>query len=242
MSQNEVLTGTAPTSSSVDKPTFDADQLFREHKDSVVGLSDVVALGPNQIPVTLGSGFAIDKVGDGTSVDCRFATDNHVISTVTDKAKLTTPDGQSYPFEVELHDSANDLAILKVKGLPSSQCQPLELVEDERALGSSDSVLKLGARTGTVGSTAGAVETYFERRLAGHLPLLPGEDPGRSMVSVITQDRNSQSGDSGGPILRADGKVVAIMEAEGIGVIAGTPSAALAQDLASVKAGAGSSD
>lgn len=215
---------------------FDSAQLFNEHKQQVGRFSDIVAMGPNKMDNTLGSGFAIDRVDNGPDSFCRLATDNHVVGTVSSEARINLQDGKAYPFEVELRDVANDIAIVKVKGVPSEFCQPIAVEKEPLALTPGDSVLKIGAREGEPNSTVGRVETYFRRSQATGLPLLPGENAARPMLSVQTKDLMSHGGDSGGPILGAGGKAIAVMDAEGTGVIAGTPSNFLYDDLQKVRA------
>jgi S1-C subfamily serine protease len=193
-------------------------------------------MGPNKMDNTLGSGFAIDRVENGSDSFCRLATDNHVVGSVSSDARVNLQDGKSYPFEVELRDVANDIAIVKVKGVPSEFCQPIAVENEPLPLKQGESVLKIGARDGGPNSTVGQVETYFRRSQADGLPLLPGENAARPMLSVQTNDRNSHGGDSGGPMLGLSGKAIAIMDAEGPGVIAGTPSNFLYDDLQKVRA------
>lgn len=215
---------------------FDADALFRQHSSSVARISDKVSLGPNILDSTLGSGFAIDRLDGPSGSVCRIATDNHVVRAITPDATVNLTDGKAYPFAVELRDEANDLAILKVSGVSAEACKPLTITDQEKPVGPGDPVLKLGARSGDVNSTEGVVETYFTRADARALPLLPGENASREMLSAFKKDRNTVSGDSGGPILSADGKVIAVMDAEGQTVMGGTPAHFLLKDLQQLKA------
>jgi S1-C subfamily serine protease len=219
----------------VAQTAFDASKLFEEHRDSVVRLSDTAMLGPNKIENTLGSGFAIDSLDSANSekdrVTCRIATDNHVVASPTPAALINMPDGTQYPFKVEARDPANDLAILKVDNVLKEHCQPLELTDAPTPVGKGDNVVKLGARSGDVAFTAGTVETYFKREDARGLRMLPGEDGKREMLSVTTKNNLAQGGDSGGPMFDTSGKVIAVMDAEGPYVIAGTPAHLLKKQL-----------
>lgn len=215
---------------------FDADALFRQHRGSVAWISDKVSLGPNKLDNTLGSGFAIDRLESPSGSVCRIATDNHVVRAFSPEATVNMADGKAYPFTVELRDEANDLAILKVPGVSAEVCQPLVITDQEKPVAPGDPVLKLGARGGYANSTEGVVETYFTRADARALPLLPGENASRVMLSAFKKDRNTVSGDSGGPILGADGKVIAVMDAEGQTVMGATPAHFLLKDLQQLKA------
>jgi len=90
--------------------------------------------------------------------------------------------------------------VLKVENIPADQCQPLTITDQEKPLSVGDDVLKMCARNGDPEFTAGVVKTYFRREDARGLPLPPGEDRERSMLSVITKVNYRQGGDSGGPV------------------------------------------
>ena len=229
---------------------FDANALFNQHKKSVVRISDKLNLGGNVIDNTAGSGFAIDYIASNTDSSkdnsskngsskneaaCRFATDNHVVANTSKNATVELGNGNKYPFTVELRDEANDLAILRVEKVKKDDCHPLEITDQEAPLKPNDPVLKMGARNGSPDFTAGTVQTYFIREEAQGLPLLPGEDKKRSMLSVITESNLSQGGDSGGPMLDANGKTIAVMDAEGPNVMAGTPAHLLLKHLQKLK-------
>ena len=223
---------------------FDANALFNQHKKSIVRVSDKISLAGNILDNTVGSGFAIDflpgQAADGSKDSdkdaCRFATDNHVIAHTSKDATVELGNGNKYPFTVELQDAANDLAIVRVEKVKKDDCQPLEITDQETPLKKDDPVLTLGARNGSPGFTEGKVETYFIREQAAGLALLPGEDKKRPMLSALTKSNLSQGGDSGGPMLDANGKTIAVMDAEGPQVMAGTPAHLLLKNLQKLKA------
>ncbi|CAN5157693.1 hypothetical protein BH11CYA1_BH11CYA1_07580 [soil metagenome] len=246
MTEQEALTKpeTLSTASSV-TPVFDAAALFNQHKKSVVRVSDQVNFGGNLLENTVGSGFAIDYLANSPKTEtgdqkdsaaCRFATDNHVVAHTSKDAALELGNGNKYPFTVELRDEANDLAIVRVENVKKDDCHPLEITDQETPLKAGDPVLKMGARYGTPGFTEGNVETYFKREEARGLPLLPGEDKNRTMLSALTKTNQAQGGDSGGPMLDATGKTIGVMDAEGPSVMAGTPAHLLLQNLQKLKA------
>jgi S1-C subfamily serine protease len=245
MTEQEALTKPENISSGTAAPVFDAAALFSQHQKSIVRVSDKVNLGGNLLDNTVGSGFAIDYLpksqkGDSTGnkeeAACRFATDNHVVANTSKDAALELGNGNKYPFTVELRDEANDLAIVRVENVKKDDCHPLEITDQEAPVTKDDPVLKMGARNGSPGFTEGKVETYFKREEARGLPLLPGEDKNRSMLSVLTKSNQANGGDSGGPMLDATGKTIAVMDAEGPNVMAGTPAHLLRQHLQKLKA------
>ncbi len=220
---------------------FDATALFNQHKKSIARVSDKLNLGGNILDNTVGSGFAIDYISSKnnsseTEAACRFATDNHVVAHTSNDATVELGNGNKYPFTVELRDEANDLAIVRVEKVKKDDCHPLEITDQETPLKANDPVVKMGARNGYPDFTEGTVQTYFTREDARGLPLLPGEDKKRSMLSVITKSNLSQGGDSGGPMLDATGKTIAVMDADGPYVMAGTPAHLLLKHLQKLKA------
>ncbi len=249
MSEKETLSKPEQTKSEADatgagNSPFDANALFNQHKKSIVRVSDKINLAGNVLDNTVGSGFAIDflpgQSADGSNDSnkdaCRFATDNHVVAHASSAATLELGNGNRYPFTVELKDEANDLAIVRVENVKKDVCHPLEITDQETPLKPNDPVLKMVAREGSPGFTEGTVETYFIREQAAGLALLPGEDKKRTMLSALTKSNLSQGGDSGGPMLDASGKTIAVMDAEGPHVMAGTPAHLLLKNLQKLKA------
>jgi|LNFM01.2.fsa_nt_gb S1-C subfamily serine protease len=223
---------------------FDAKALFDQHQKSIVRVSEKISFMGNTLDNTVGSGFAIDFL-PGIATDgsknsekdaCRYATDNHVVAHTSKDATVELGNGNKYPFTVELRDEANDLAIVRVEKVKKDDCHPLEITDQEKPMQKDDPVVKMGARNGSPGFTEGTVETYFTREEAHGLALLPGEDKKRSMLSVLTKSNLSQGGDSGGPMLDATGKTIAVMDAEGPHVMAGTPAHLLLKHLQKLKA------
>jgi S1-C subfamily serine protease len=246
MSEREILAKPEPSNSQTNadgagNSPFDANALFNQHKKSIVRVSDKINLAGNILDNTVGSGFAIDFL-PGQSTDgsnkkdaCRFATDNQVVAHASSAATLELGNGNRYQFTLELKDEANDLAIVRVESVKKDDCHPLEITDQETPLKPNDPVLKMGAREGSPGFTEGTVETYFTRDQAAGLALLPGEDRKRTMLSVLTKSNLSQGGDSGGPMLDSSGKTIAVMEAEGPHVMAGTPAHLLLKNLQDLK-------
>lgn len=211
---------------------FDADKLLNEHKESVVRIRKDQEVFGNKLDQTLGSGFTIDKLeNDKEPTVCRIATDNHVIAGETAPLILRFEDGKDYPAEVEIIDAANDLAILKVADASGALCKPLAISDQEHATTPGEKLLKISGKYEKPVAIDGEVESYFQRDQAKALAMLPGENETRTMLSVKSKAGWGQTGDSGGPIINANGVVVGIIDAEGNAVTGATPSHYLAKDL-----------
>jgi serine protease Do len=161
-----------------------------------------------QIPsVGEGSGFVI-------SADGYILTNNHVVDRFV-KVQVRMNDGKRYDATVIGADPSIDLALLKVD--PGRDRLPTLPLGDSDSLRVGDWVIAIGnplqfEQTVTVGVVSGK-----ERRLAS-LPTDPG------VASFIQTDAAINFGNSGGPLLDAQGNVVGINTAirranfsEGIG-------------------------
>lgn len=223
----------SPAESQIDRSAaqpFDAQALFNQYKDSVVRIKNTASLGPNLMDNTLGTGFVIDREDTASGTICRVATDNHVIAGKPEPLKIETSPGNEYPFQIELVDEANDLVVLRVDSLadPASECKPIPLDSEKQPAKVDDQILKISRRNGDAHSVTNVVDSYFVRKQATGLRLLPGEDSERAMLFL---QGPGQTGDSGGPGLSRIGKVVGIISAEGPGVSSLTPSHYLVEDL-----------
>jgi S1-C subfamily serine protease len=209
---------------------FDADALFRQYQASSVNVFKKVAIGPNVIPQTVGSGFIIDV---NVKKDfCRIGTDNHV-GQDGNPIMVRLSDNKEYPAIVEKADAANDLAILRVSGVAkiASVCKPIPLVDGTLPAAVGDKVLKLTSRNGSPEYSVGTVGDYFIRSQAPQLTPWPGEDVSRRMIFVKGK---AETGDSGGAILTRLG-AIGVQDANGPGGMGVTPANYLKRDLEELK-------
>jgi S1-C subfamily serine protease len=146
----------------------------------------------SEFSLSTGSGFVLD--GDG-----RVVTNAHVVNGVT-AVQVTFPDGQIVPARVIGKDQRTDLAMLAVdpEGL---DLRPLEL-GDAGGAEPGDQVIAIGNPNG-LQPTAGTGRIAAAGR---HV-----EAPGGYMVAGLLQtDAVIEPATSGGPLLGADGRVVAV--------------------------------
>lgn len=145
------------------------------------------------IPEGIGSGFFI--TGDGYVM-----TAYHVVEGA-ELLNVRTAGGALLRAEVVGYDEPRDLAILKVQ--PNRPVTFLEL-ETQRALQLRDLVLCIGNSRGDFLAPRPGVVTQLDRNLSPFFP-----------AGLVASTMRLAPGDSGGPILNDQGKVVAVAVAIG---------------------------
>jgi serine protease Do len=136
----------------------------------------------------LGSGFIIDKRG-------YIVTNNHVINDA-DEINVTLSDGRKLKAELIGTDPQTDLALLKVD---SKQALPSVMFAESDGTRVGDWVVAIGSPFGLGGSvTAGIISARGRDIQSG-----PYDD-------YLQIDAPINSGNSGGPVINAEGKVVGV--------------------------------
>jgi S1-C subfamily serine protease len=139
-----------------------------------------------------GSGAVLDKRG-------HILTNNHVIEDA-EVIQVTLPGAkQPYPAELVGTDASTDIAVLKIDA-PASELFPV-------ALGTSDN-LKVGQRVYTLGNPFGFNGTLTTGIISNLNRTLPSRQRGREMKSIIQTDAAMNPGNSGGPLLDTNGRMV----------------------------------
>ena len=137
-----------------------------------------------------GSGWVIDKEG-------HVVTNYHVISG-SDVITVTLSDGDPIPAEVVGSDKQNDIAVLKIKTDPESLV-PVEIGE------SSD--LRVGQKVLAIGNPFGLDRTLTVGIISSLGRSLRSKTK-RMIKDVIQTDAALNRGNSGGPLLDNQGKVI----------------------------------
>jgi serine protease Do len=141
---------------------------------------------PTQKAESQGSGFFI-------SSDGYIVTNNHVIARAED-IKVTLKDGRILPARIIGHDTATDLAVIKVDGANF----PFVDFENSAKPRVGDWVIAIGNPLGLGDTaTAGIVSAY-------------GRDIGDSFVDFIQIDAPINLGNSGGPTFDTYGRVIGV--------------------------------
>jgi len=139
-----------------------------------------------------GSGFVLDQLGN-------VLTNYHVVREAS-RIEISLIDGSSYTARLVGHDSLGDLAVLKIEA-PSDQLRPLPLGDS--------SALKIGQMAIAIGNPLGFDRTLTVGVVSGLSRPVPPS--GRRLISdMIQTDAALNPGNSGGPLLNAQGEVIGI--------------------------------
>ncbi len=185
---------TEPTTTTIAAETL--QQVVRRITMSVVDIEVsgrfVDQYGRKRYGTWVGSGFVMDSTG-------LIATNAHVVDgaeTIT----VVIHDGTSTPGTVVGMDNDHDLAVVRVE---RTDLPPLELATDI-SLQVGDPVIAAGNALGLEGNPSITVGIISALNRSIDL------NDGSSLTNLIQTDAAISSGDSGGPLLSEDGRVVGV--------------------------------
>ena len=195
-------TAVAPSSSSgtaqtVKDGALTIGQVYDRTNASVVEIT-VTTQAPADGPMgsgtaqAQGSGFVYDTTG-------HVITNAHVVDGA-ESAKVRFADGKTYDATVVGVDASTDLAVLKVEA-PSSALHPLELADSSQAA-VGDVVVAIGSPFGLENSVTTGIVSALGRSMKA--------PNGYTITGSIQTDAAINHGNSGGPLLDLDGKVVGV--------------------------------
>jgi len=198
----------APTELSTARTTHDASRadlspeaIYREDAPSVVLITDTrtqtvpgsLFLPPSKEQVgSLGSGFVIDKQGD-------VVTNEHVIQSAQG-IRVGFSNGASYPASIVGSDASTDVAVIRVRA-PSSALRPLTF-DDSSRLEVGDPAYAIGNPFGLDRTMTAGIVSAIGRNIQS--------PTGFTIPDAIQTDAPINHGNSGGPLLDRDGRVVGI--------------------------------
>lgn len=174
--------------------------------------------GDELVPLGIGSGFVLDKQG-------HIVTNHHVVEGA-DSLQVVFPDGTTVPATLLGSDRLTDLAIVKVD-LPADRLHPLMLADSEqvqvgqKAIAIGSPMVTEGFGLGRSPSVTQGIISAKDRSLA-----IPSEDNPNvreyQIDNLIQTDADLNPGNSGGPLLDSQGRVVGVNtailpSAQGIG-------------------------
>lgn len=140
-----------------------------------------------------GSGFVIDKKGD-------IVTNEHVVDGAR-TIKVTFSDGTKANATVVGSDKATDIAVVRVTGIKASMLTPLTF-GDSSAVAAGDAVLAIGSPFGLAETLTTGIVSGTDRTI---------ESPsGATIGGAIQTDASINHGNSGGPLIDAEGDVVGV--------------------------------
>lgn len=173
-------------------------QVYANNSSSVVSISCTVKAatygGMISQGTSSGSGFILTEDG-------YIVTNHHVIENAT-ATKVIVSTGEEYEATVVGHDSANDVAVLKIeaKDLPAV------------TLGSSDD-LYIGDMVAAIGNPLGTLSaTMTVGYVSGKNREIVTES--NTSINMIQTDAAINAGNSGGPLFNMYGEVVGITSAK----------------------------
>jgi putative serine protease PepD len=165
--------------------------------------------GVVEITVTTNSGSSQFGGGDGTSQaqgsGWVYDTDGHIVTNdhVVDGAQSISVrfwNGKSYSASVVGTDQSTDLAVIKVDA-PSSVLHPLE-VGDSSAVQVGDGVVAIGSPFGLEETVTSGIVSALHRAITA---------PNNFTINdSIQTDAAINHGNSGGPLLNAQGQVIGV--------------------------------
>ena len=170
-------------------------QIYRDAYRGVVEITvstnQATPMG-NQQAQAQGSGFVID--GDG-----HIATNQHVVDGAN-SITVTFADGKKASAKVVGTDASTDVAVIKVDA-PKSELHPLQFADSNGVL-VGDGVVAIGSPFGLEGTVTTGIVSALNREIAA-----PDNTP---IEGAIQTDAAINHGNSGGPLLTLDGKVIGV--------------------------------
>jgi putative serine protease PepD len=148
--------------------------------------------GGQQTQQAQGSGFVYDSNG-------RIITNQHVVEGAT-SISVRFWNGKTYKAEVVGSDASTDLAVIKVDA-PASVLTPLTLA-DSNAVGVGDNVVAIGSPFGLENTVTSGIVSALHRQMTS--------PDNFSIADSIQTDAAINHGNSGGPLLNADGQVIGV--------------------------------
>jgi S1-C subfamily serine protease len=181
-------------------------QIYRRSAPGVVAITStkIVSVSPDpffgnpfDLPQqeeerSLGSGFVIDKAG-------HIVTNYHVVAGA-ENVKVSFSDAESMKARIVGKDPSTDIAVLKVDA-KARALTPLPLGNSD-AIHVGDSVLAIGNPLGYVRSATSGIVSALQRPITA--------PNGFRIDHVIQTDAALNHGNSGGPLLNAQGQVIGV--------------------------------
>jgi S1-C subfamily serine protease len=140
-----------------------------------------------------GSGCVLDTDGN-------ILTNYHVIESA-DSLEVTLPDQTKYRAKVVGYDEQNDLAIIRVSGVPKDRLHPIA-IGDSSSLLVGQKVLAIGNPLGLQNSLTTGIVSSLGRKIR--------TESGDLVDNVIQTDAAINPGNSGGPLLNTAGEMIGI--------------------------------
>ena len=148
---------------------------------------------PSPSPGATGSGFLIDEEG-------HIVTNQHVVGEASE-VTVVFEDGEEGGASVVGTDPSTDIALLKLDDPGDHDLEPLPL-GSSGALEIGDTVVAIGSPFGLQGTLTAGIVSALDREI--------GAPNGFTIDGAIQTDAALNSGNSGGPLLDSQGRVVGV--------------------------------
>ena len=189
------VTNATPAASSA---TSTVGQIYKRTSAAVVEITvssagQVTPFGDGQgAQQAQGSGFVYDTQG-------HVITNQHVVDGAR-SISVRFANGKSYPAKVVGSDPSNDIAVIDV-GAPTSELRPLALA-DSSAVQVGDGVIAIGSPFGLEQTVTTGIVSALHRQITA---------PNNFTIDdAIQTDAAINHGNSGGPLLDLNGKVIGV--------------------------------
>ena len=182
--------------------TLTLEQIAKQSTKSVVEV-DATSTNSQQSPFPYGGGGGGTQSATGTGFvydgNGHIVTNEHVIDGAS-SVSVKLSDGSSWKATVVGSDTSSDLAVLKITA-PASKLNPLALA-DSSAVEVGDGVVAIGNPFGLDGTVTSGIVSAVDREIAA-----PDNTP---IEGAIQTDAAINHGNSGGPLLDLQGKVIGV--------------------------------
>jgi S1-C subfamily serine protease len=143
---------------------------------------------------------------EGTGSGCLLDTDGNVLTNYhviekADNLEVSLPDRTKYRAEIVGVDKQNDLAVIRLKGVPKERLHPINL-GDSNALKVGQKVFAIGNPLGLQNTLTIGIISSLGRRIE--------TEAGDLVDNVIQTDAAINPGNSGGPLLNTAGEMIGI--------------------------------
>ncbi|HYY32845.1 MAG TPA: trypsin-like peptidase domain-containing protein [Gaiellaceae bacterium] len=194
----EVSAGTAESTSFHNAGGRTISDIYAGAKRGVVQVLATAVVSENpffgaQEARLLGSGFVIDKAG-------HVVTNYHVVEGAS-KVEVSFSGNDEMPATVVGRDPSTDIAVLRIKRAQSRALTPLPLGNSSQVR-VGDAVVAIGNPFGLERTVTAGIVSALQREITA--------PNGFAIDEVIQTDAAINKGNSGGPLLNADGQVIGV--------------------------------
>jgi S1-C subfamily serine protease len=194
--QQQINSNASSSQSTNSSSNLSVNTIFKEVENSVVQITSKTSNATK-----FGSGFVYDKQG-------HIVTNAHVVGDAK-VADVTFVDGNRYSAKVIASDICSDIAVLQISQNASQPQRQLLSSLKPLVLGNSSN-LGVGDQVIAIGNPFGLSDTMTTGIVSGIGRALPAASGEFSIPNIIQTDAPIYPGNSGGPLLDMQGKMIAM--------------------------------